>query len=99
MATLDSSVSIAPGVLAQTVQDEGVLLHLETESYFGLNPMATLVWQGLEAGATLRAIHDRILADFAVEAEQLEHDIIDLIEELRQAGLVVAEPGNAARDV
>jgi len=89
MATLDSPIRIAPDVLDQQVQGESVLLHLGTESYFGLNPLGTLVWQRLQAGLTLRGIHALILGEYAVEPDPLERDLLDLVDALNAAGLIL----------
>jgi len=98
MATLDSIIRIAPDVLDQEVQGESVLLHLGSESYFGLNPLGTLVWQRLQAGMTLRRIHGLLLDEYAVEADQIEHDLLALVEDLRQAGLIFPlTPGDSTR--
>jgi hypothetical protein len=88
MATLDSPIRIASDVLDQQVQGESVLLHLGTESYFGLNPMGTLVWQRLQAGLTLRGIHALVLGEYAVEPEPLERDLLNLVDALHSSGLV-----------
>ncbi|HYN77929.1 MAG TPA: PqqD family protein [Lamprocystis sp. (in: g-proteobacteria)] len=92
MATLDSQVEMVRDVLDQEVQGESVLLHLGTESYFGLNPLGTLVWQRLRAGMTLRRIHALILDEYAVEPEDLGRDLIDLIDALDDAGLILVLP-------
>jgi hypothetical protein len=88
MATLDSSIHITPDVLDQQVQGESVLLHLGTESYFGLNPLGTFVWQRLKAGLTLRGIHALILGEYAVEPEPLERDLLNLVDALHSSGLI-----------
>ncbi len=98
MTTLDSPIRIAPEVLDQQVQGESVLLHLGTESYFGLNPLGTLVWQRLQAGLTLRGIHALILGEYAVEPEPLERDLLNLVDALHSSGLVqvLSPDGNDA---
>ncbi len=89
MATLDSAIRIAPDVLGQEVQGESVLLHLGRESYFGLNPLGTVVWQRLQAGMTLRGIHALIQQEYDVESAVLERDLLDLISDLANAGLIL----------
>lgn len=97
MVTLDSPIRIAPEVLDQEVQGESVLLHLGNESYFGLNPLGTVVWQRIQAGMTLRQIHRWLLDAYAVEAEQLERDLLLLIADLHRAGLILlVPPGDCA---
>lgn len=96
MVTLDSPICIAPEVLAQEVQGDSVLLHLGTESYFGLNLLGTLVWQRLAAGMPLRRIYDQLLAEYAVGAAPLEQDLLDLVTNLSSAGLILVLPSGGA---
>ena len=96
MTTLDSPIRIAPDVLDQQVQGESVLLHLGTESYFGLNPLGTLVWQRLQAGLTLRSIYALILSEYRVDPLSLERDLLDLIATLDRAGLILVLPSDCA---
>ena len=88
MLTLDSAIGMVPDVLDQEVQGESVLLHLGTESYFGLNAVGTLVWQRLRAGVTLRRIHALMLDEYVVDSARLAGDLLDLVNALHGAGLI-----------
>jgi hypothetical protein len=97
MATLDSQIRMVPDVLDQEVQGESVLLHLGSESYFGLNPVGTLVWQRLRAGMALRRIHALMLDEYAVDSVRLETDLLDLVDALHGSGLIEILPAGGAR--
>ena len=86
--TLASRVSVSPEVLLQEIGGESVLLDIASENYFGLNQVGTRIWQLLDGGSDLRSAYDAVLAEYDVPAEQLEHDVIALVGQLADAGLV-----------
>ncbi|MEM8963419.1 MAG: PqqD family protein [Acidobacteriota bacterium] len=85
---------IADGVLMREVDGEAVLLDLDSQRYFGLDPVGTRIWQLLaEHGDRDRVMSD-LLDEFAVEREHLEDDLDRFLERLMAANLV--EPATAA---
>lgn len=43
-------------VINETLDNETIIINLETGVYYSLNPTATLVWKGLIAGISIHAI-------------------------------------------
>ncbi|MBS0576027.1 MAG: PqqD family protein [Proteobacteria bacterium] len=86
--TLTTRASISTEVLVQETGDEAVLLDLAGEQYFGLDPVGLRIWRLLEGGADLRGVCDTLLAEYDVGAAQVEGDVIALVGQLRDAGLV-----------
>ncbi|MEJ8566866.1 PqqD family protein [Wenzhouxiangellaceae bacterium CH-27] len=84
----DQIFELSDQVLSQEVRGETVLLDLASEKYFGLDPVATRVWQLLEAGMTLGDVFETLLGEFDVEPGQLEDDIHSLLVSLNEAGLI-----------
>jgi hypothetical protein len=87
---LETSVRVPENVLMRQVGEELVLLHLEAENYYGLNPVGARLMQLAETGATLQSIVDCMLAEFEVTRQQLEVDVQSLATELLAAGLLEA---------
>lgn len=86
--SLATRATLSPQVLVQETGDEAVLLDLAGEQYFGLDPVGFRIWRLLEQGADLRGVCDTLLAEYDVGAEQLQGDVIALVGQLRDAGLV-----------
>jgi len=86
--TLASRVRVSPEVLLQEIGGESVLLDTASENYFGLNSVGTHIWRLLDGGTDLRTVCDTVLAEYDVPTEQLEHDVIALVGQLADAGLV-----------
>ncbi len=87
---LTNTVSIPPQVMARTVGEETVLLDLASGTYFGLDPVGTRIWQLISEGKTVAAVCDNMLAEFDVSRDTLEPDVMHLLDELRDKGLVNA---------
>jgi len=83
-----SRVSVPPGVLVSKAGEESVLLNLDSERYFGLDPVGTRMWEVLGTNGTVESAYDALLAEFDVEPEQLRRDLYELIEKLREHGLL-----------
>jgi hypothetical protein len=81
-------VRVAPDVLFRLVGDEGVLVNLRTELYFGLNPVGTRMWNVLSSANSIQAAYDTLLEEYEVEPAQLRADLEELIEQLLRQKLI-----------
>jgi hypothetical protein len=81
-------VKVAPDVLFRVVGEEGVLVNLRTELYFGLNPVGTRMWNALCGAPSIQAAYDKLLEEYEVEPAQLRADLEELIEQLLRQKLI-----------
>jgi len=88
MPQLRASVRVPERVLMRRVGEDHVLLNLDNETYYGLNPVGSRLIELAEDGATLEAITDRLFVEFEVDREQLEIDVLHIAAELAAAGLI-----------
>jgi hypothetical protein len=72
----------------QRVGEESVLLDLRTESYFGLDPVGTRMWETLTNADTVEAAYQELLANYEVDAQRLRQDLEGLMENLLEKGLL-----------
>ncbi len=86
-----SVISAAPGQVSSTVEGEAVILNLETGVYYGLNPVGAWVWDAIQTPRTLAQIHEDLVAEFDVDIERGEQDLVALLEELAAARLIEVE--------
>ncbi len=80
-----------PNVLAKRVDNEIVLVHLETNRIFELNPTAASLWDLLGTGSTPAELEERLALEFDVEPAQLAHEINALLRQLASEQLIRAE--------
>jgi PqqD family protein of HPr-rel-A system len=66
----------------------GVLFETRSEKVFTLNPTATAVVREIQAGGDEAAIAARLRDRFDDRAGAIERDVLALIEDLRQRGLI-----------
>ena len=93
---MPSELEITPdcGVLARThvqleiVDGQVVLLNLETAEFFGLDEIAKRVWDILSEGASIKQAATTMSLDYEASEDQILVDIIGLISNLRDLGLV-----------
>ena len=84
-------LQLSEDVVAREVGGETILLDLASGKYFGLNAVGGRFWQLLESGLDSDQARDALLAEFEVDAGQLDRDLTALIGDLRESGLVSAE--------
>ncbi|HEY9190788.1 MAG TPA: PqqD family protein [Sulfurovum sp.] len=85
---LNQKIIFADTVFAQEVDDEMVILDMESENYFGLDEVGTSIWQAMQEHGTLQDVFDALLEQYDVEPEILEKDLSDFVEKLLESGLV-----------
>ena len=75
---------VAPeSVMIRTFDDgESVLLHLETEHYFGLNAVGSRMWELLTTSESIDAAYTTLLEEYEVEPDVLRADLETLVGQL-----------------
>lgn len=81
-------VRSAPDTMVQELAGEAVLLNLASERYFGLDAVGTRMWQALTTADNVQAAHDVLLSEYDVASDVLRQDLLDLVQQLVEHGLV-----------
>lgn len=89
---------VHPSVVFRELDGEAVLLHLDTGVYFGLDPVGTRVWTLLLEHGSPAAVCERMLDEFDVPSDVLQPDVLRLLDELRDKGLVIPAADSRAAD-
>ena len=82
MVTLTDKVSVSKDVLASEVENEIVLLNQATGKYFTLDDVGTRMWKLIVQHGQLAPVKQALLAEYDVEAQQLEQDLLTLTDKL-----------------
>jgi hypothetical protein len=88
---LPTRVTISPELLVQQLEDETVLLDLQSERYFGLDDVGTRMWRLLAEHREVLPVYERLLKTYQVDDATLRHDLAAFIDRLADAGLVTVE--------
>jgi len=84
-------VRVPDDILISNLQDESVFLNLESERYFGLDIVGTRMFAALTNSDSIEAAYQLLADEYDVDREVLRHDLIALVENLLQQGLVKIE--------
>jgi len=70
------------------VDDEALIVDLESGGFFSLDRVGTEVWTGLKDGLDLAQIVDAIAGKYGVDEQTVQRDVSELLEELSREGLM-----------
>ncbi len=82
-------VAVPDGVLISQLQEESVILNLESERYFGLDDVGTRFLAVLTSSESIEAAHQTLAAEFDVNPQELRQDLLALVEKLVDQGLLI----------
>lgn len=73
------------------LEGEAVILNLKSGMYYGLNEVGVRVWQLLREPTSVKEIRDTLLGEYEVESDQCEHELLALLQDLTDNGLIEVE--------
>lgn len=82
-------VTVPDGVLISRLQEESVILNLESERYFGLDDVGTRFLSVLTTSESIGAAYEMLRNEYDVDAHALRQDLLDLVEKLVAQGLLI----------
>jgi len=86
--SFSDSVKIPDDVLISNLQDESVILNLDSERYYGLDSVGTRILSVLTTSESIEAAYNTLLQEYDVDRHALRQDLIALVENLVAQGLV-----------
>src|ERR1044071_65143 len=87
--SLTDRVTVPDGVLVSHLQEESVILNLESERYFGLDDVGTRFLTVLTSSESIEAAYKRLSEEYDVDPQVLRHDLLALVENLVDQGLLI----------
>ena len=81
-------ITLSTQLLTQDIEDELILLNMETGRYFGLQGTGNRVWQLLAALGDTDQVLAALQDEYDADETTLRQDIDELIERLIEANLV-----------
>lgn len=82
---LETKIVRAQGILASAIDDEMVMANLKTDTYYGLDPVSTRIWQLIETPQALAAICETLVTEFTVDLETCQREVAAFVQELLDA--------------
>ena len=84
-------VVMADHLTSVQVDGERVLLDLEEGIYYGLNPVGARIWEEIQEPTSVEKITAAITAEYDVGSEKCLEDVISLLQDLEENGLIEIE--------
>jgi hypothetical protein len=85
---MSKRISPVANLLVHEYGDEGVVLNLNTETYYSLNGVAVRMWQALTSSDTVEAAVTTLQAEFEVAEADLRRDVDEFIAQLHGMKLI-----------
>ena len=82
------SVVIGDAVIYQRLHDEAVLLDMNAQTYYGLDDVATDIWELLLEHGDIELVVERLKRSYNSDEATLRNDVQDLILKLKAARLL-----------
>jgi coenzyme PQQ synthesis protein D (PqqD) len=86
---------LAANIVHETIDNETVIINLETGSYFSLEGPSAVAWQSLVEGEDVARTTDRIADDAGVDRTAVRAALLRLHEDLYAAGILREAPAAA----
>jgi coenzyme PQQ synthesis protein D (PqqD) len=94
MVTFSDRVIVPAHVLVRHLDEETVLLNLDTEKYFGLDETGTRMWELVTHLPTIEIAYGELAEEFEVEPEMLRNHLSELLGQLVENGLLKVLPAD-----
>ena len=77
------------GVLRQQMADTSILLDMESGEYFALNEVSDRIWTLCDGTRTIPEMVSIISQEYEAPFEEIEADLVEIVESLKEAKLVI----------
>ena len=88
MVSFSDRVRVPDEVLISRLQEESVILHLDSERYFGLDDVGTRFLSVLTTSDCIEAAYQSLAEEYDIDREVLRQDLVALIQSLLQQGII-----------
>lgn len=83
-----------PNIVSRSIAGETILVPIrksvgEMDSLYTLNETGARIWELIDGQRTLAEVGEQVLAEFDVQADQAQGDLLELVEALLERGALV----------
>jgi hypothetical protein len=92
---LESIVVVVPDQVSADLGREAVVLGLDRGVYYGLDELGSRIWELIAEPRTVAELRDAILAEYEVETDVCERDLVEFLGRLAGEGLIEVKVAGA----
>jgi hypothetical protein len=85
---LHSKVSYSSNILTSDIDDEVVMLNIESSHYYGAESVGKFIFHQIEKPITITHLIDKLLTEFDVDRETCIKEVCAFLENLHQQDLI-----------
>lgn len=83
-----------PDMVFSHIDDEVVMMSIETSEYYGLNPVASRIWELLEKPHTFNGLVNALMHEFDVDETTCRNDVMTFLAQLIEKRLTTVVCNN-----
>ncbi len=83
-----STVVASSGQVASDLGGEVAILGLKSDKYYGLDAVGARIWELIQRPRLVSEIRDTLVAEYEVEPDRCEVDLLALLQTLSDEGLI-----------
>ena len=93
MFAAESKISRSEKAVARRLEEGegGVILHLESGAYHGVNEVGVVIWELLETEPTVQQLIENLRDRIDDPPPHLEDDVVSFLTQVRERDLIVVE--------
>lgn len=84
----DTTIVRTNKALVSSIEDELVMFDVNAGQYYGLNNVATAVWNHLETKKTVDELAQALTSEFDISIEECRKEMLEFLPELEEKGLI-----------
>jgi hypothetical protein len=86
---MNTKWQVTPEVLSSKIDDEAILMSIEMESYFGLDPVGSRIWELLSAqAASAEELVLLLMEEYDVDEKTCKEDVQHFIDDMLAKKLI-----------
>ena len=93
---MDSTVVVVKEQMSCGLDDETVILSLKKGVYYTLNPLGNRIWSLIQKPVKIGKVRDAICEEYDIDKETCEEDLLSLLSDLKNEGLIVIEDSSTS---
>ena len=82
------SFNVADDILMSQIENEAILLHVTTGTYYNLNESSIPFWSALQNKQPLEPVVQQIINEYEVESSQVLKDLQIFLQDLLKFGII-----------
>ena len=86
-----SILQVNAEIIDSEIDDETVMMDVETGAYYGLDSIASVIWKKIKEPTKYYDLIESLVADYEVERQQCNDDVMPLLEQMLESNLITVQ--------